>query len=234
MNKTILIVLILAVCLAAYGSAQPVHPPQTTLRAFVTQQYVHGIPYEQAKAYGSKAIPELAGMLGNAHFEEFRPNIVLTLGMIGDAAAIPHLKAFLRKQKGELSHPDFIAVLATFQAFGYLSQGGNREALQLLTDGADPDYWNSTGLRFSYNNYRGQPLADLVSSMAVQGLGVSGRPEALAALERMSTANAATANRTGEPGQRESRQNAITEAIDLNKKVQAQGAGKVFGKEAQK
>jgi len=206
-------------CVHIYGQS-----PSVDVKTFVTRQYTHGMPYEEAKAYGPKALPELKMMLKNLAYEESRPNIVSLMGRIGDKAAIDPLMSFLYEQKGEVNYSTFIAVLATFQALGFIAQN-NDEALQILSNWSSTDYMQKMGLNISFENYKGDRMATLLSRMAIQGLGVSGRVEALTLLQNI-----------GNPaGTKRSRFNSelnadLKSAIELNRQVRTQGVTRTFGK----
>lgn len=197
--------------------------PPTDLKTFVTRTYFHGMPYLEAKAYGPKAIPQLQNMLIDLNYEEYRPNIVSMIGRIGDAKGIKPLKDYLYSLKGEISYSTFISMLAIFQSLGYIAQSGNQEAIKMLTEWSDPDYYSKSGLSFTYGNYKGSLMGSSISSIAIQGLGISGRPEALNVLKQMDN-----------PRSIKNRQNlssSVKSAIQLHNRVKLEGAAKVFGKE---
>lgn len=197
--------------------------PKTDLKTFVTTTYQHGMPYDEAKAFGPKVIPQLVTMLNDGNYEDYRPNIVSMIGRIGDAKAIKPLKNYLYSLKGEISYPTFISALAIFQALGYIAQNGNGEALKMLQDWTDPEYYSKSGLSFSYGNYKGSLMGSSISSLAIQGLGISGRPEALSFLKEMDNRKSSR--------HKQKLENSVKSAIKLNNRVKAEGPSKVFGKE---
>jgi hypothetical protein len=204
--------LMLTAALSAAGPARS--QPATEM---VQRIYVHGVPSESARALGPAAVPELVALLGDPELDEFRMNIVATLGYIGDPAAIDPLMEFVRGLNGEISVHTFRAVLTTFQALGHLSQAGDARALQLLIDGSDEAHWASAGLSFSYRVYRDERLGEVLGRMSVQGLGISGRPEAYRALRDLASGDL-----------REDWYDNVGEAMELNGRVAVEGARAVF------
>jgi hypothetical protein len=159
--------------------------PPTDLRTFVTALHFHGLPYEQAHAYGPGAIPELVAMLEDPSLEPHWTKIVATLGCIEDASAVQPLMDFMRQQQGPVSADVFRAVLSVLPALGQIAYGGDPEALKIITDFAVPEAYKSYGIGFAYGRYHDATLVDVLIPMDIMALGVSGRPEALALLNRM-------------------------------------------------
>jgi hypothetical protein len=194
------------------------------IRSFVTRIYPHGIPYLEAKSYGHEAVPELVKMLNDSEMEYYHANIILTLGMIGDTVSINHLKEFLASQEDEISPSSFTAVLALFQALGYLAQNGSDEAVKILSNWTRQDYWKYAKLNFSYKHYNDGILGEVFGRLAIQGLGMSGRSEARQILESLRK----------DKNLRSDWADNVTEALNLNLRVNEEGAEKVFGQEVGK
>ena len=115
-------------------------------------------------------------------------NIVTTLGMVGNEAAVEPLIRFLEAPgpAGGLSLSEFRARLAVQPALGYiLARQANGRALSYLREGLNPESWSR---RLSW---RSSAQADDVArnaqltNMAIWGLALSGRPEAGTALEAL-------------------------------------------------
>ncbi len=197
---------------------------QVDVRTFVTKMYIHGIPYIEAKSYGSGAIPELLLMLNDSTFEEYWVNIVSTLGYIGDTSAVMPLLSFINKKESEISVHAFRALLTTFQAMGHLSQNGNQMAMSFLINWKEVDYWQTAKLNFSYKRYKNETLGEVFGRMAIQGLGISGRSEALEVLLKMQNDNNLQSDWFDN----------VEEAIILNYRVKEEGVNRVFGEEEEK
>lgn len=194
----------------------PVFAQPEPIRDFVTRLYIHGVPYEEARAYGPEAIPELEAMLRDESLEAYWRNVVGVLGYVGDPAAVNILKNFLSELNGEISDDAFGAALVAAQAFGHLAAQDN-EALQLLYALADERVPERMALDFTRGRYRDAALREVMGRVAIMGLGISGRAEALAYLE-------------GKEGNvRASWDDNIAEAIALNNQVRTRGAAEVFG-----
>ncbi len=159
-NKKIFFIIIFVLSfsgliITTQGQTQP-----KDVRTFVTNLYIHGLPYTEARAYGKVAVPELVAMLNNPAFEDYRGNIVSCMGMIGDPSAAAPLKRFISKLEGEISHATFTAVLATYQAFGHIAQNGDKEVLSILVDSAKGKYWRSNPLKFHFEHYKNFALEE--------------------------------------------------------------------------
>jgi hypothetical protein len=191
------------------------------LKTFVTSWYPRGVPYAEAHAYGPQAVPELVAMLKDRSFEPHWTKIVTTLGFIGDASAVQPLMDFMKRQQGAISADAFRGVLSVLPAIGQIAYGGDPAALKIITDFANPGAYKSYRIRFVYGRYHDDALGEVLGRMAITGLGVSGRPEALALLKRM----------LNDPALRKDWQDNVTEAIDLNVRESTLGPEKVYGKE---
>jgi HEAT repeat protein len=195
--------------------------PSVDLKTFVTSFYPHGLPYAQAHAYGPQAVPDLAAMLADPSLEPYWVNIVATLGCIEDASAVQPLLDFMKRQQGPIAGSTFRAVLSVLPALGQIAYGGDSAALKIITDFLDPSAYKSYGINFVYSRYHDDALGEILGRMAINALGVSGRPEALALLKQM----------LNDPTLRLDWLDKVNEAIDLNKKMSSLGPENVFGKE---
>ena len=75
------------------------------VESFVRQTFVHGVPYATASQYGPDTVPKLLAMLNDPAEKDYWANIVITLGMIGDARAVDALIAFVEKGGDSRSQP---------------------------------------------------------------------------------------------------------------------------------
>jgi HEAT repeat protein len=197
----------------ASGAQSPVD-----LKTFVTRSAVSGIPYAQARSYGSQAIPALLTMLSDRSMEQYWDKIIYVLGCIGDPAATAPLLDFLKTQQGEISVQAFQATLAILPALGHIARGGDAIAFNTIVDFTRADHWERAGLAFSYGRYRGEALGEVLGRTAIQGLGIAGTPEALKVLDGLRT------DRTVRQGWSDN----IAEALSLNNRVRLLGAQRAF------
>ncbi|MEL6863231.1 MAG: hypothetical protein AAFP19_02380 [Bacteroidota bacterium] len=214
-------------CLLLFGFllfSSSILAQQMTLEEFVSGQYIHGISYEKAQSYGTDAVPQLLEMLDNPKYDAARVNIVTVLGYIGEESAWLPLVQYFERQNGEVSESTFISLLVVFQSLGHLSQQGNPAILQYLAKWTEADQWRRSALRFSHKKYRGQQLGEVIGRLAIQGLGISGRPEALAVLTNLQ----AQTSRLYADFKWEWSDN-VEEAMSLNKVIQQSGVASVFG-----
>jgi hypothetical protein len=214
---TVLLAALLMVTLAAPLSAQV---PSVDLRTFVTTYYYDGLPYEEAKAYGPGALPELFTMLEDPTLEEYWPNMIHVVASIGDASAVPGLLDFIDRQSGEISVHTFRATLSVFSALGHLARSGDGLAFATLKNYADPDYWRVAEFDFNYQRYEGGALGEVLGRVAIQGLGFSARVDALLFLNEMND----------NPNLRADWRDNVEEAIDINVLITTQGPEAVFGR----
>jgi len=187
-------------------------------RTLVTRPAIHGIPYSEARAYGRQAIPALLAMLRDTSLEEYWDKIIYVLGCIGDPAATAPLMDFLKSQRGEISVQTFRATLAVLPALGHIARGGDSAALTTITDFTQADQWQKAGLAFSYSRYRGEALGEVLGRTAIQGLGITGTPEALGVLYSLGS----------NPSLRPDWRDNVDEAVSLNLRIGLLGADAVF------
>jgi hypothetical protein len=171
------------------AEASPAGAP-VPLQEFVSRTFVHGIPLDEAAAYGEAAVPELVAVLRDPRREAHWSNAAVMLAMIGEPAGVDAVLAFIREPgAGEVTAARAWARGNAVLALGYAANRGNREALQYLADGLDPSAWARRGLRGVAGPRQVEPGEEpegpdeLLSERAAAGLALSGRPEARAALE---------------------------------------------------
>jgi len=193
--------------------------PATDLRTFITAPHGHGLPYAEAHAYGPAAVPELVAMLSDPSLEPHWTKVVAALGCIEDASAVQPLMDFMKRYQGPVSADIFRAILSVLPAIGQIAYRGDPTALKIITDFVDPGAYLKYGIGFVYGRYRDAALAEILGPMDIMALGVSGRPEALAALKKM----------LDDPAFRQEWRDNVTEAIDVNGKMATLGPEKVFG-----
>jgi len=170
----------LALLLAAL--AAPAVGQENDLRSFVDRVYIHGVPYEQASRFAPEtAVPALLAMLADPAEEQHWPNIVVTLGMIGDERAVEPLLDFLQQDvEAPLSHDHYIAKSSVVMALGYvINKSGSRRALSFLIESTDPEVWNHRQMRWTSPYHRTEAERDRqLTTMSLLGLGLSGDPTA--------------------------------------------------------
>lgn len=191
------------------------------LRTFVTSTYAHGLPYVDAHAYGSDAVPSLVAMLADRSIESHWAKIVVTLGFIEDPSAVQPLMDFMKAQKGEISSDVFRAILSVLPAIGQIAYRGDPTALQIVTAFVDPGAYRSYGIDFVYSRYHDDAIGEVLQRADIMALGVSGRPEALDLLKQMQ----------GDPNLRQAWKSEVDRAIDVNVQMSTLGPEKVFAKE---
>jgi hypothetical protein len=148
---------------------------------FVRAVYVGGVPFDEASSYGAEAVPILVSMLSNRQEMANWHNIVVTLGMIGDARAVDTLIAFVSSGGPEVVSDDVhLAKINTLLALGYIvNASGDKRALAYLVESLDPAVWtDSRGLKWVSPLQAVSDRDVHLATMAVIGLAVSGHVEA--------------------------------------------------------
>jgi hypothetical protein len=182
MKAAILVVSAIAIGMAV-GPAASQAPD---IRTFVRQVYIEGVPFQEVERFNAAtAVPVLLEMLADAKEEEHWPNVVVTLGMLGDVRAVDPLIQFVEKEaRGTLSQAHYIAKTSAVMSLGYIvNKGKSDKALAYLTAGLDPDVWTQRGIKWSSPYHPNQ--ADLrrqLITMSILGLGLSGTPKAVEVL----------------------------------------------------
>jgi hypothetical protein len=146
------------------------------------------VPYGQASQFGANDVPILLSMLNDKKEEAHWPNIVVTLCMIGDDKAAAPVIAFIDEDvSGKLSPSHYAAKSSAVMALGYLvNKTGNREALDYLKKSLKSDAWTERTTVWLAPHQASAAERDLdLSSMAILGLALSGRPEAAEALRSL-------------------------------------------------
>ena len=159
----------------------PSERKKVPVATFVRQVYADTVPFDEGRSYGAEAVPTLLSMLANPAETAHWANVVLTLGMIGDAQAVDPLVAFLRSGGSEVvSEAVFAAKTNTLLALGYIvNHSGDGRALDYLVASLDPEVWTSQRRLEWVSPYQDVLDRDLhLVTMAVMGLSLSGHGEA--------------------------------------------------------
>jgi HEAT repeat protein len=163
---------------------------QADIRTFVRQIYFEGVPYEEATSFDSaSAVPVLLNMLADSKEEEYWPNVVITLGMLGDERAVAPLIRFL-EQDGSgnpLSRPHYVAKTGVPMALGYLiNKRRSQAALAYLKDSVRPGIWRERKLSWASPHHPNEDDRNLqLSKMAILGLALSADPSAAETLRSL-------------------------------------------------
>ncbi|MGQ0621595.1 MAG: hypothetical protein ACT4QA_17035 [Panacagrimonas sp.] len=154
------------------------------LSRFVAQTFIHGVPYDQARAYGSAAVPELISILRDPLQEASWSNAAVMLGMIGDQAAVEAVIDFIREPgRGAMTKLRGKARGSAVMALGYAAHQGNETALWYLMDSAMPGKWRERAL--AQVDDANPETAQRLTRKAMLGLALSGRAEALAVIRTL-------------------------------------------------
>ncbi len=174
----------------SFLSAEDSGPPAKDVQEFIARSYIHGVPYEQAAAFGPAAVPELIAALRDARREASWSIAATTLAIIGEPVGVDAVIEFIRDPgAGDMTPERAWARGNAVLSLGYAANKGNPRALQYLAESLDPAAWARRGARGARNAQAVEPgeepesSEDQLSERAAFGLALSGRPEARAALE---------------------------------------------------
>jgi hypothetical protein len=204
--------------------AVAIQPPQD-VRAFVSQHWIQGIPYQAASQYGEADARLLLEWLNEPEkHEEFLPEIVTTLGFIGSELAVQPLIDFVQNPRA--TRAVFKAKHAALIHLGDLiNKSGSQAALDFLTKVAtDAGMANNLAVPRAtiaaaeaavagVNAQSAETIAAELAVSATFGLALAGKAEAeqtLAGMANGTTAFAAV-------------KRATTEAMALSQTVRTQG-----------
>jgi hypothetical protein len=184
------------------------------------------LPYNEAARFdAATAVPTLLEMLSDPKEEQYWPNIVIALGMLGDEKAVDPLIQFLTQEAaGPLSHSSYIAKTSVVMALGYIvNKSGSAKALEFLIESADPSVWTRRKLRWSSPYHRTDAGRNSqLTTMSILGMGLSGHPKAakiMRSLRQAKTTSQGKSLRAQVPGV----DDVLTEAIKANERIAKQG-----------
>lgn len=156
------------------------------IEEFIVQDYLHGIPLDEARKYDPTVLPQLHGWLVNPSYEVYRPNIVATIGAIKQPESIKPLLQFFEDLEGEISFPTFRATMSLISAMGNLARLEDPTALSFLIQLTKPTYWQeSCYADFTFENYTKEGFGSVYARIAIRALGISGKKEAFEVLKEL-------------------------------------------------
>jgi hypothetical protein len=210
---------------------QKANDPET-VRAFVRQTYIEGIPFNEVKRMSpSLALPVLIKMLDDSREEQYWTNIVVTLGMLGDSRAVAPLINFITRseERSELSPPQAVAKTSAVMSLGYIiNKTIKGQALTFLAEGVDPQVWENRNIQWSSSFYPSmRERNNQLATMSILGLAISGRPEAekiLRDLQHPAPDSQSMAVRQRLPGI----ENVIEDAVKEHAKISRDGLQKYY------
>ena len=169
------------------------------------QIYVHGVPYAEASEYKASVVPTLLEMLKNPKEQTHWSNIVVTLGMIGDARAVGPMIAFIEKGRAKTN---------AMMVLGYLiNKSGNRRALDyLITNLTLPARTRTEDVFLQRDDLFDATAERKLNKYAVMGLALSGHPRAAEALKSIRNSLKSSAEKE-----------MIDEALETLKKIADKG-----------
>jgi len=198
--------------------------PGIDAEALVRRVYYEGVPFAAARAVDAAGAARLAAMLRDPAERAWWPNAALVLGIAGREGAFEALVAADQAgSSGEVDRTDYKLRTAIPLAMGHLARSDPRALSWLIARARDP----AVDPGWSFRALRGPPLAEHLRGLALEGLGLSGRPEARAVLEAIVGEESAT--RSLAPTDVAAH---AAEALRLHARIAAEGADTVLGARA--
>lgn len=154
--------------------------------AFVCRNYLHGVPYEGARAFSGADVDRLIDLLKDPTQEVYWHNAVVTLGIVGEERVTRTLVEFMEQRfRGPVNLSQFNALLSVPLALGHAGMRGNKSAVDYLLAHASVSAWDRAGLEWSFQKYSGERRSILLTKMVIRGLAFSCTESAKAALLKL-------------------------------------------------
>lgn len=162
--------------------------------AFVCRNYLHGVPYQGARAFSGADVDRLIELLKDPAQESYWHNAIVTLGIVGEDRVTPVLVDFVEKRfRGPVTLHQFNALLSVPLALGHAGMRGNKSAVDYLLAHASVAAWDRAGLEWSFQKYGGERRSVLLTKMVIRGLAFSCTESAKSMLVKMRDSNDAEA-----------------------------------------
>ncbi|MHC2385662.1 hypothetical protein ACVMFA_002206 [Bradyrhizobium liaoningense] len=167
--------------LVADRSANPLS--RLPITDFVTQAFTHGVPYAEARQYGSADLDQIIPWLSQSSRAEYWSNVVSVIGIVADSRSSQLLRGHIGRQAtGVISLNDYRSRSDAIISLGYVVYGnGDGDARNFLEQHKIPSAWSSTGWRAPYHANDDERNADLAAA-AILGLGLIADAQAKQAL----------------------------------------------------
>jgi hypothetical protein len=167
-----------------YGGQALLPPAETEaaledqIREFVTATHVHGLSYEQARAFGARphALEYLLALLEDPVFLEHHGQIALAIGAIGGEQAIERLTAFVEDSKVDADA--LPALRMALPALGWALSAPKAEplvdkTLAFLAERTKVGFWKEGVASLSADER--DAIAESLVARAAMGLAFSGK-----------------------------------------------------------
>ena len=158
-----------------------------SVQEFVSQHYFDGLPFDKASAYSEADLPQLEALLADSSKSEYWANVAGAIGVIGGERASDKLIGFIQSnaERSSVNVNTYRAGLDAVLSLGYAANDGDQKALNYLSSAARA-LETAPAARASASSGRTLKLSErIVGQVAVQGLALSGRAEALNVLSTL-------------------------------------------------
>jgi hypothetical protein len=180
------------------GGPRPPASPDQAVADFVKPTYPHGVPYDEARQLGAQSVSMLKRLLDDQSMVEDRGNILTVIGMLGSDAAESTLIDYVQAGSGPLKAEEVSLRLDALTALGYAANvATSATTLEYLIGGLDTANWPK---RVAWRLASGGDPSARLRQRSMAALGLSGKPEALTALQTLRAQAAGPVGRRGGGG----------------------------------
>jgi hypothetical protein len=155
------------------------------VREFVTRNYFHGIPYEEARSLGPQALAELEQMLSDPSMKAHWARIVTMIAYIGAPRSFRILKSFTWERfSGTVDDETWRALLLVPNVMGAIPDAPGAPVSEYLERGTNPAFWDSLPWTERLHARYGD-LSLVLSKVSINGLAATGTRRAALALAKL-------------------------------------------------
>jgi len=173
-----------AVAIAADPDTREQDRRASRVDSMVLKLSVHGIPFEEAHALGSGALPRLQLILGDSLKKRYWANATAMVGAIGTAKGFGILRDFISRDfDGEVDAETYWALTSALGVIGFTYEKGNADLLAMLQEGASPDWW--ARLPWKVANRKVEDVRGYLSRLSLHSLGYCQGSEAESVLVQL-------------------------------------------------
>ncbi|MFT4924132.1 MAG: hypothetical protein ACI8WB_000210 [Phenylobacterium sp.] len=228
MNQTIKRIVLMLVALTFSSALQA--QSKLSITDYVSQTFIHGMPYNEAMQYEQSEVATLKAMLSDHQQHQHWPNIVVMLEIIGDKHIVDDIITFIEEDRtGDFGNSFYRAKTAALYGLGYvINHHNSKKALKYLQSSLAPDVWQQRGLvgKASYQKDAITRNNDM-SKYAMLGLALSGTQSAQNILTNLKV------TKLKQPGFQRQVSAIIDNAIVENEKIKTAGLSEYYSQQDQ-
>jgi len=141
--RGVLAFLCLAICLPRPASGSP-EDVRAQVRIFARNQYVHGVPYLEARALGAGGIAPLHAILKDEREKRYWTTAIEAIAFIDADESYPIIRHFIwNRFTGSIDDTTLHAVISAVSVLGTISETSAPTIIDDLIAATRPQYWQS-------------------------------------------------------------------------------------------